>query len=74
MGVLNPYSKISSFLLYLYTMELGDPPIYAELTRVSRDLDFEYRDVLGPLSKALFDITWQGESFKQPADTIKTGQ
>ena len=36
----NPYSKITCLVLYLYSMELGQPPLYAELTRVSRDLDF----------------------------------
>ena len=40
LGIHNPYSKITCLVIYLYSMELGYPPLYAELARVSRDLDF----------------------------------
>lgn len=32
----NPYSKASCLILYLYSMELGDPPLYAEVNRICR--------------------------------------
>ena len=31
LGLWNPYSRISCFVLYLYSMELGSPPLFAEL-------------------------------------------
>ena len=38
----NPYSKITCFILYLYSMEFGNPPLYAEANRVARDMDLKY--------------------------------
>ena len=35
----NPYSRITCFILYLYSMEFGQPPLYAELNRVCREMD-----------------------------------
>lgn len=37
--ILNPYSNITCFILYLYSCEFGDPPFYAELNRVTRTMD-----------------------------------
>ena len=39
LDVVNPYSKVTCLCLYLYSMELGSPPLYAELNRVARDMD-----------------------------------
>ena len=33
----NPYSAVSCWLLYLYSMELGSPPLYMELNRAARE-------------------------------------
>ena len=33
----NPYSAVSCWVLYLYSMELGSPPLYIELNRANRD-------------------------------------
>lgn len=35
----NPYSKITCFILYLYSMEFGQVPLYAELNRASQLMD-----------------------------------
>lgn len=35
----NPYSKMSCLILYLYSMELGSPPLYYEINRVCRMKD-----------------------------------
>ena len=35
----NPYSKMTCLILYLYTMELGSPPLYYEINRVCRMKD-----------------------------------
>ena len=38
-GVYNSYSIVTLILLYMYSMEFGDPPLYAEVNRVCRDMD-----------------------------------
>ena len=38
-GLNNPYSKVTCFILYLYSMEFGTPPLYSELNRVAREMD-----------------------------------
>ena len=35
----NPYSPVACWVLYLYSMELGNPPLYMELNRASREMD-----------------------------------
>ena len=39
LGVKNPYSKISCFVVHLYSMDLGTPPLYSVANRVARDMD-----------------------------------
>ena len=39
LGLCNPYSKITCILFNLYQMELGIPPLYAEINRVTREMD-----------------------------------
>lgn len=56
-SLLNPYSKITCFILYLYSMEFGDPPLYAEANRVARDMDMAYLESLGPFLRALSACT-----------------
>ena len=61
LGVRNPYSKISCFVVQLYSMELGTPPLYAEVNRVARDMDFSLLKELGPFLKTLMMITCAAE-------------
>ena len=70
----NPYSSVTCFILYLYSMEFGDPPLYAELNRVARNMDKEYVDMLGPFSRALNEVTWQAEDNRRDDDKIENGQ
>ena len=56
MNLYNPYSKVSCLLLYIYTMELGSPPLYAELNKVRRTMDVDHLMKIGPYSYALFSI------------------
>ena len=35
----NPYGKLSCLILYLYSMELGNPPLYYEINRICRAMD-----------------------------------
>lgn len=73
LGLCNPYSKITCFILYLYSCEFGTPPLYAELNRVARDMDLDYLDTLGPYARALSEITLQAEQARNEDDKIKTG-
>ena len=33
------YSKMTNLILYLYSMHIGDPPLYTEINRVCRTMD-----------------------------------
>jgi len=48
LGLCNPYSKVTCLILYLYSMEVGTPQLFAEANRVSRDMDLDYLLELGP--------------------------
>ena len=61
LGLGNPYSKVSCLILYLYSMELGSPQLYAEANRVARDMDLDYLKELGPFLKALSEVTFYSE-------------
>lgn len=73
LGLFNPYSKVTCMVLYLYSMELGTPPLYAEANRVSRDMDLGYVKELGPYLKCLYQITLNSEKYKRREDKITTG-
>lgn len=42
LDITNPYGKVTSLILYLYSMEIGTPPLYSEVNRVTRDMDLKY--------------------------------
>merc|ERR1719329_153286 len=44
----NPYGKIVGFVLYLYSLEFGDPPLYADLNKAARAFDTSKLEELGP--------------------------
>lgn len=53
LGLLNPNSKATCLVLYLYSMELGNPQLYAEINRVQRDMDLSLLKELSPIIRAL---------------------
>lgn len=57
----NPYSIVSCAILQLYSMELGDPPLYNELNRAMRLRDTTYLHHLGPFAYALWIVTTYAE-------------
>ena len=59
--------------MQLYSMELGSPPLYAELNRVQRDMDLNFIKELGPFSKAMYEVSSRGESMKNVADRLMQG-
>lgn len=46
------------------SLEMGSPPLYSEVNRVSRNMDEEQLANLGPFIKALGEITYKSEAFK----------
>ena len=37
----NPYCRVAQIVMQLTSMELGSPPLYAELNRVCRMMDYK---------------------------------
>ena len=70
----NPYSAVSCWVLYLYSMELGSPPLYLELNRASRNLDMHFLSQLGPFALALQSVCIWGEYHKKYEDRILPDQ
>lgn len=58
----NPYGTISCTLFFIYSMELGSPPLYAEVNRVCREKDMFYLPMLGPYIRAMYEITSHAQS------------
>ena len=60
----NPYSRITCFVLYLYSMEFGSLPLYAEVNRAACTNPFDDFHVrtLGPFAAAMDLITTWAES------------
>ena len=73
LGLWNPYSIISCFILYLYSMEFGEPNLYAELNRAARENDQSLLSTLGPFACALGQITFWAERYRMENDVIKRG-
>lgn len=69
----NPYGNVTCLILYLYSMELGSPPLYKEINRVIRYKDLRYLTMLGPYIKALNMVTTFAERNKYWHDKIHTG-
>ena len=71
----NPYSVICCFVLMVYSMEIGNPPLYAEANRVAREMDFQYLETLGPFQQVLRGVTnGLAEDKRHAEDKIKTGE
>ena len=69
----NPYSGVTCWVLYLYSMELGSPPLYMELNRACRQMDLTKLPQLGPFAYALSCVCRWGDSKKKKADKILHG-
>ena len=61
LNLVNPYTPIVCFIMYLYSMEFGTPPLYAEINRVARNMDLSELETLGPIIHALSAITCGAE-------------
>lgn len=73
MNLKNPYGKISCLILYLYSLELGSPPLYFEINRVCRTMDKSHLHSLGPYIKALGVVTIFTEKNREIRDKIRPG-
>lgn len=74
LGLWNPYSKVTSFILYLYSMEFGSPPLYAEMNRVIREMDMSQLKNLGPILNSMNEITSMAEKGRHADDKIPSGK
>ena len=70
----NPYGRMSCLILYLYSMELGSPPLYYEINRVCRTMDKTHLQTLGPYILSLGLVTGVSESNRDKDDKIPTGK
>ena len=73
MNLYNPYSKVSCLLLYLYTLELSQPPLYAVLNKARRTMDTQHLMTLGPFSYGLFSVLQRAEENRNRVERIKPG-
>ena len=73
LSLFNPYSSVSCWLLYLYSMELGWPPLYMELNRAAREMDKTKLPQLGPFAQALGWVCAEAEKNKKIEDKIVPG-
>ena len=74
LNLVNPYGKMSCLILYLYSMELGSPPLYYEINRVCRTMDETELESLGPYILALGMVTALSEKNRDQSDKIVTGE
>ena len=73
LNLANPYGKLTCLFLYLYNMELGIPPLYAEVNRVCRTNDLDYLESLGPYVCCLQEIMSSTEASKDGIDKVICG-
>lgn len=66
------YGKVTCLVLYLYSMQIGDPPLYAEINKACRNLDTKYLDSLGPFIRVLEKVMLWSE--RNRIDTPQTGE
>ena len=55
-------------------MEWGQPPLYAEVNRVTRELDMSEIENLGPFINILFWVLNAGEDKRSETDKIPSGK
>ena len=54
-------------------MEMGNPPLYAALNKVSRTMDEDLLLALGPMARALGKILINAEHYRKENDQIEPG-
>jgi hypothetical protein len=69
----NPYSPITCFILYLYSLELGNPTLYSDLNGMVRKYDANLNKHLGSIAQCLVEITYDSEENRHDDDKIPSG-
>ena len=54
-------------------MEIGEPPLYAEVNKVCRTMDKEYLETLGPFIQSFASVAGGAEKPREEIDQIPTG-
>ena len=70
----NPYGAVACWVLSVYSMELGNPPFYAEFNKTCRDMDTTRLKQFGPFAYALLLVCARAERKKKMEDMIPTGE
>ena len=73
-NIFNPYSKASCFILYLYSMEFGCPPLYQILNLSMRTKDTTKLAMLGPYAFVLMHVCMGAEKYKNAYDKIESAK
>lgn len=71
--IANPYSLATCYFLYLYSLELGSPPLYLELDVSSRMMEMNNLESLGPFARVFSEIMTSGDKRRHDSDKIKPG-
>ena len=69
----NPYSRATCFIIKLYRMEFGNPPLYFEINKSVRDMDMSHLEYFGPIQRVLNEITLMAENKKDMYDKLEVG-
>lgn len=67
-----PNSKICCYVLYLYSMETGRPPLYSIVNNACRDLDTARLRSVGPFARVMHEILSGSEKNRAKGDRIPT--
>lgn len=73
LDITNPYGKMTCLILYIYSLELGSPPLYSIINKIIRDSDLKNLTMLGPYIKSLGVVTFYAERKRYQSDQIKSG-
>ena len=74
LNLYNPYSKVACLMLYIYSMELGSPPLYSAVNKACREMDESVLSNLGPFIRALHLVCEYAESNKKQTEKITEGK
>jgi hypothetical protein len=66
-GLFDPDNKATQLILWMYSME---PSFYADLHRISRDMEEQYVEVLGPFALSMYWITKLAEMNRVDKTTL----
>ena len=73
LNICNPSSKISSFMLRMFSFRFRELSVREHLIRVTKQQDYQQVKTFGPIVKIMNEILYVCEKFKNESERIKTG-